>query len=108
MRALTFITLLTLHSVATSAEVQDGKALFNTTCVACHGPDAKGALPGIPDLTRPDGALSKPDVELVINVINGFQSKGSPMAMPPKGGNPQLSEADVRALIDYLRTLIGR
>ena len=108
MRALTLITLLSLHGVATAAEVPDGKALFNTTCVACHGPDARGALPGIPDLTRPDGALSKPDVDLVANVINGFQSKGSPMAMPPKGGNPQLSEADVRALIEYLRTLVRR
>jgi len=86
----------------------DGKALFQQTCIACHGPAAKGAFPGIPDLTRKGGPLAKPDAELIANVLNGYQSKGSPMAMPPKGGNPALTAEDAAAIVAYLRTLEGK
>lgn len=35
-----------------SAKVAQGKAIFDTTCVACHGPDAKGMTStGAPNLT---------------------------------------------------------
>ena len=37
----------------------------------------KGALPGVPDLAT---RLGKPDAELVNNILNGFQTPGSPMA----------------------------
>lgn len=29
------------------------------------------------------------------------------MAMPPKGGNPNLTAADAKALVIYMRTLTG-
>lgn len=58
------------------------------TSVACHGVDAQGALPGVPDLTNPNGLLSKADAELHVNIEAGFQSPNSPMAMPPRGGEP--------------------
>ena len=84
----------------------DGKALYQATCVACHGPKGKGAIPGVPDLSK-GGILAKPDAELTANILNGFQTKGSPMAMPPKGGNPSLTAADVKALLVYMRAFVG-
>ena len=80
-----------------------GKEIFMKTCVACHGADGKGALPGVPDFTQKGGRLAKSDTTLMNNISNGFKSPGSPMAMPPKGGNPNLSKSDIRAVLNYLR-----
>jgi mono/diheme cytochrome c family protein len=80
-----------------------GKAIYNQTCIACHGASGTGSIPGVPDFTAPGGPLSKPDDVLIRNITNGFQSPGSPMAMPAKGGNPDLSHADVQAVLGYLR-----
>ena len=85
-----------------------GKEIFHGTCVSCHGVDGKGAFPGAPDFTRRDGPLSKPDDVLIDHVTNGFQSPGSPMAMPPKGGNPNLDEVGIKAVISYLRKTFGK
>lgn len=53
------------------------------------------------------GRLAKPDGVLVANILGGFQSKGSPLAMPAKGGNPNLTAQDARVLVLYMRTLSG-
>lgn len=91
-----------------AAEETIGQQVYGTTCIACHGADGRGAFPGTPDFTDPEGALAKPDDELMHNIIDGFQSPGSFMAMPPKGGNPALSEAEVEAVIAYLRANFGQ
>lgn len=40
----------------TQVDLEAGKQVFATTCVACHGPEGKGmALLGSPDLTNPSG-----------------------------------------------------
>jgi len=81
-----------------------GKEVYEGTCIACHGPDGKGALPGVPDFTRRDSLLRMPDMMLLPRVINGYQSPGSPMAMPPKGGNPSLTPENLKAALDYMRS----
>jgi mono/diheme cytochrome c family protein len=85
----------------------DGQATYAQTCIACHGADGKGAIPGVPDFTAKAGPLSKSDGELVKNISEGFQSPGSFMAMPAKGGNSALTEDDVRAVLAYLRSEFG-
>jgi len=86
----------------------DGQAIYVQTCVACHGADGKGTIPGVADFTGKDSPLAKSDAELLRNITGGFQSPGSFMAMPPKGGNPALTEADVKAVLDYLRSEFGK
>ena len=81
-----------------------GAIIYQQTCIACHGLDGKGALPGVADFTAPDGPLSKSDQALFQSIKNGFQSPGSPLAMPAKGGNPNLSDVDIVAVIAHLRT----
>ncbi|HKS56495.1 MAG TPA: cytochrome c [Steroidobacteraceae bacterium] len=93
-------------AVLLPAQAQDrGKEIFDTTCIACHGKDGKGVLPGTPNLRK---VMAKRDEELVRNTLNGYQSPGSPLAMPAKGGNPSLTEADVRAVIQYMRSAFGK
>ena len=82
---------------------QSGKSIYEDNCVACHGINGKGSLPGMPDFTDKNGRLSKSDSELLSNIITGFQSPGSSMPMPPRGGNNQLSDADLNAALDYIK-----
>lgn len=106
-RSFLFVaSLALLGSTQTTALAADGKALYETTCIACHGAKAQGVIPGIPDLAK-GRRLAKPDAELVANILNGFQSNDSPMAMPPKGGNPNLTAADAKAILAYMRTITG-
>lgn len=100
---LVFASIL-LPCALQTASAADGKALYATTCIACHGPKGQGAIPGVPDLAK-GGRLAKSDAELSASILNGFQTKGSPMAMPAKGGNPSLTTEDAKALVLYLRTL---
>lgn len=64
-------------------------------------------LPGVPDLTATDGPLAVADEALVTRITEGLQSPGSPMAMPPRGGNPGLSDKDIRAVVHYMRQEFG-
>ena len=101
-------TIIADSKVSPSAAVVSkltGEAVYNQTCIACHGADGKGTLPGAPDFTSDKGPLSQSDEILIKHVTEGFQSPGSPMAMPAKGGNTALTAADIGAVITYLRTL---
>lgn len=92
---------------AAAGATLSGKQVYEQTCMACHGADGTGAMPGTPDLTTADGPLSKTDAVLIQHITQGFQTPGSPMAMPAMGGNPNLSAADVSAVLGYLRETFG-
>jgi len=81
-----------------------GKDVYTQTCIACHGDDGKGVVPGAPDFTDNQGPLNKTDEELMNSLINGFQSPGSPMAMPAKGGNSALTIGDLKNVLEYLKS----
>ena len=80
-----------------------GQDIYTQTCIACHGGDGKGTVPGAPNLTDKHGRLSKTDDELMDSLVNGLQSPGSPMAMPAKGGNSELAVGDLKKVLEYLR-----
>lgn len=92
----------------TSANAAAGARIYAATCVACHGANGKGTLPGVPDFNAANGRLGKSDAVLLRNMINGVQSPGSPMAMPAKGGNPSLSDQDMANALAYIRKTFGR
>lgn len=94
-------------SAAASADPVAGGRIYATTCVACHGPNGTGALPGAPDFTAANGRLAKSDDVLLRNMTNGFQSPGSPMPMPARGGNPDLTDQDMANVLAYIRTTFG-
>ncbi|VAW65628.1 hypothetical protein MNBD_GAMMA09-1259 [hydrothermal vent metagenome] len=80
-----------------------GEGVYTQTCIACHGGDGKGTVPGAPDFTDKSGRLSKADDVLMNHMTNGFQSSGSPMAMPAKGGNSALTQGDLKNVLQYLK-----
>ncbi|WP_186408637.1 c-type cytochrome [Candidatus Accumulibacter aalborgensis] len=89
------------------AATATGESTYQSSCVACHGADGGGVLPGVPDFTATDGPLAVADEVLVKRIAEGFQSPGSPMAMPPRGGNPGLRDEDIRAVVRYMRQEFG-
>jgi cytochrome c5 len=72
-----------------------GKDVFDKGCVACHGTGVAGA-PKFGDKAAWAPRLAQGTNVLIAHAIQG---KG---AMPPKGGNPALSDADVKAAVDYM------
>ena len=93
-------------SVAFSVQAEtteEGEELYNTTCVACHGQNGKGKLPGVPDFTKKDGRLAKTDDVLASHIMNGFKSPGSSMAMSAKGGMSSLTQEQAEAIVNYMR-----
>jgi len=72
-----------------------GKATYDAVCNVCHGAGVAGA-PKFGDKAAWAARLKEGKDHLHEHAIKG---KG---AMPPKGGNPSLSDADVKAAVDYM------
>ncbi len=89
-------------------DVKLGAKVYGGTCVACHGKNGKGEIPGVPDLTSAKGPLAKTDAVLLDHIINGYESPGSDMAMPELGGNEDLTEQDIKNVIAYMRAKYQR
>lgn len=96
-------TEVLMTEVAEVKSTISGERVYKNNCMACHGADGKGSFSGVPDFTSADGRFSKSDSELLSNVINGFQSEGSLMPMPPRGGNSQLSDENLMAALEYIK-----
>ncbi len=72
-----------------------GEKTFNTICTGCHSTGALGA----PKLG--DKAAWAPRIAQGMEVLYNSALKGK-NSMPAKGGNPSLSDADVKATVDYI------
>lgn len=92
-----------VESTTTDSASISGKQIYESNCLACHGANGKGSIPGVPDFNEKNGRLSKSDSELLSNIITGIQSPGSSMPMPPRGGNSQLSDTDLNAALKYIK-----
>jgi cytochrome c5 len=75
-----------------------GKALFNSTCAACHGAGIAGA-PKFGDKAAWAPRIAQGTDMLYRHAINGFQGEAG--MMPPKGGSTA-PDADVKAAVDYM------
>lgn len=74
----------------------DGEALYASSgCVACHASGVAGS-PVLGDADAWAARLEKGTDELYASAINGIG------AMPAKGGNPNLSDEEVMAIVDYM------
>ncbi|KAB2841797.1 MAG: c-type cytochrome, partial [Burkholderiales bacterium] len=83
---------VTLLAAATDAD--RGKAVYTTSCAACHAAGVAGA-PKLGDKVAWAPRLKEGTATLQRMAIKGIR------AMPPRGGNPSLSDADVKAAVDY-------
>lgn len=82
-----------------SAAKPDGKKVYDTACMACHGAGIAGA-PKLGDKEAWLARIAQGLDTLHAHAIKGFQGKTG--VMPPKGGNMALSDADVSAAVDFM------
>jgi disulfide bond formation protein DsbB len=86
-----------------------GHQVFVASCSACHGPQGQG-LEGLgKPLAGSNFVESKTDEELAVFIKSGRPiwdaENTTGLDMPPKGGNPALSDEQIQTIIKYIRTL---
>ncbi|KTF40775.1 c-type cytochrome [Xanthomonas translucens] len=77
----------------------DGKVIFNNLCTACHTTGV-GKAPTL-DHSHWDARIAQGKDTLYKHAIEGYTGPDGGI-MPPKGGNPALSEAQVHATVDWM------
>lgn len=82
-------------------ELLAGKAVVEKTCIACHGQGLNGA-PILGNKKMWGKRLPQGEDVLVSHAINGFAME----MMPPRGGNPDLSDEDIRNAVKYMMSLV--
>ena len=80
---------------AAAGGAADGKKVYESTCHVCH----QAGVAGAPKLG--DKAAWAPRIKQGMDTLLQSALKGKG-AMPPKGGNTSLSDADIRAAIEYM------
>ncbi|MEX0655834.1 MAG: cytochrome c oxidase subunit 3 [Phycisphaeraceae bacterium] len=86
-----------------------GQALYQRSCLACHGREGEGVTgAGVP-LAGTPFLNERSDAEMVAFIKAGRlpSAEDSKLGqyMPPRGGNPGLRENDLAMIVAYLRTL---
>ncbi|HUL55780.1 MAG TPA: c-type cytochrome [Usitatibacter sp.] len=89
------VAAVAVAAAAPAAAGGAGKKTYETVCFACHASGVAGA----PKFG--DKAAWAPRVARGKDALHTSALKGKG-AMPPKGGNPALSDADVMAAVDYM------
>jgi len=108
------LTTLLLMSVFSGSALADrhepglGAAIYTRSCIACHGADGAGAMPGVPDFTSPGGPLGKTDSALLDSILNGTAAGSTTVVMPARGGDDNLTEQQARMLLTYIRREFGK
>jgi len=81
-------------ATATAAPV-DGEQVYQSLCVSCHAAGvAEAPIPGSDAMAQ--RLAEKGLDELVSSAINGLN------VMPPRGGNPQLTDDQIRAAVEFM------
>lgn len=80
--------------------LQSGQAVYNATCVACHGSGAAGA-PKVGDAGGWGARIAQGYDTLVQHAVQGIR------AMPAKGGNPDLDDIEVARAVVYMANQSG-
>ncbi len=86
-------------AAAAPPPARDGQQVYQASCVACHGAGIAGA-PKVSDKGQWAKRIAKGVDTLYASAVNGVQ--GNAGVMPARGGNAALSNAEVRAAVEYM------
>lgn len=91
-------TVAAAAPAAAGGDAGKGKSVYESSCAACHAAGVAGAP------KTGDKAAWAPRLKTGMDALYAAVTKGKG-AMPPKGGNASLSDADIKAAVDYLTGL---
>ena len=99
-----------IDPLAEQAVLTRGAKLYEAHCTNCHKADGRGAAPAYPPLAGNRAITMTSAVNPIRIVLNGGFAPGTagnprPYGMPPYG--PALSDADVAAVVSYIRNQWG-
>lgn len=77
----------------------DGKTIYGNLCHTCHDAGVAGA-PKVSDKGAWAPRVAAGEDTLLKHAIEGFTGKTG--VMPPKGGNPALNDAQMKAVVEYI------
>lgn len=84
---------------ADAGHAAEGEAPYKQVCVMCHGAGVAGA-PKVGDKAAWEPRVAQGKDTLYKHAIEGFSGQAG--MMPAKGGNPSLSDDQVKAAVDFL------
>lgn len=91
------------------AMIAQGQTAFATVCTACHGMGATGVQGLGPNLITSEFVNSLTDEDLAHFIVVGRDfsdpANTTGIAMPARGGNPALTDAQIDLIVVYLRSL---
>ena len=90
-------------------DAANGETVYLNTCASCHGADALGIQGLGKQLADSFYVQNTSEADLYTLIVNGRASdhpdNDTGVAMPPKGGNPSLSDESIADVIAYLKSL---
>ena len=95
---------VTLAGASGARASMGGEQVFQAVCKTCHEAGIAGA-PKVGDKAAWAGPIKKGYETLVQHALNGFQEPGK--VMPPRGGNPDLSDVEVERAVVYMANRSG-
>jgi cytochrome c5 len=84
-----------------NAELAKGRGIWMGTCRNCHLLGISGA-PAVTDTLAWNPRISKGKAALYESALKGVMGEAGEYRMPPRGGNPQLKDEQVRLAVDYM------
>ena len=109
LSSLLLVGVILSATAMAAGDAANGKTLFATTCMACHGVDAKGITGLGKDLTASAFSKKLTDAQLVAFIEKGRDvsdpANTTHVPMPPKGGNASLTDVQIGDIVAYIRTL---
>lgn len=94
-KVLISAAMLALVSAAANVQAADGEKVYKSLCFSCHD----SGVAGSPKLG--DKAAWAPRIAAGMESVYAVSINGKG-AMPAKGGNPALSDEEVKAAVDYM------
>jgi mono/diheme cytochrome c family protein len=106
-KSVIIFLLLISSNNAISAETMTGEQVYIGSCMVCHGDDGSGGMPGVPDLAENKTLSDGDEVLLITRIKEGIATPGAPVSMPPNGGNPDLTEQQLKLALEYIQKILS-
>jgi mono/diheme cytochrome c family protein len=91
---------------AAPAQADDGKAVYESVCATCHGPDGSSNTPKGKALKAPN-LLEQANLRGSADEVTAIVTKSVRELPKHKQVSPQVDDAQLKAVAEYVRLLVA-